>query len=106
MTRVLHTSRISNVEIIKCVVNNKDGKFLSSVINNEDDLFSTMKWARFPSGLGIFLCPMLLSLLKKDHHHYLLPSLKFTIFIIYLTNVVLNSIDYPSLILCPSLRIE
>ena len=26
MTRVLHTARISNVEIIKCVVNNKDGK--------------------------------------------------------------------------------
>ena len=24
MTRVLHTARISNVEIIKCVVNNKD----------------------------------------------------------------------------------
>ena len=39
MTRVLHTARISNVEIIKFVVNNKDGKFLSSVINNEDDLF-------------------------------------------------------------------
>ncbi len=27
VTRVLHTARISNVEIIKCVVNNKDGKF-------------------------------------------------------------------------------
>ena len=43
MTRVLHTARICNVEIIKFVVNNKDGKFffffLSSVINNEDDLF-------------------------------------------------------------------
>ena len=26
MTRVLHTARISNVEIIKFVVNNKDGK--------------------------------------------------------------------------------
>ena len=25
MTRVLHTARISNVEIIKCVENNKDG---------------------------------------------------------------------------------
>ncbi len=27
VTRVLHTARISNVEIIKFVVNNKDGKF-------------------------------------------------------------------------------
>ena len=34
-------------------------------------------------GLRIFLCPMLVSLLKKDHLHYLSPSLKFTIFIIY-----------------------
>ena len=27
VTRVLHTAGISNVEIIKCVVNNKDGEF-------------------------------------------------------------------------------
>ena len=36
MTRVLHTARISNVEIIKFVVNNKDGKF---VVNNKDGKF-------------------------------------------------------------------
>ena len=27
MTRVLHTAKISNVEIINGVVNNKDGRF-------------------------------------------------------------------------------
>ncbi len=30
MTRVLHTARISNVEFIKFIVNNKDGKFFVS----------------------------------------------------------------------------
>ncbi len=45
MTRVLHTARISNVEIIKFVVNNKDGIFFSSVINNEDKVFNmTRAW--------------------------------------------------------------
>ena len=51
MTRVLHTAWISNVEIIKCVVNNKDARVI----------------------------------VEKDHLHYLSPSLKFTIFIIYYT---------------------
>ena len=57
MTRVLHTARISNVEIIKCVVNNKDGKFTQNF---------SLSHARV--------------IVEKDHLHYLLPSLKFTFF--------------------------
>ncbi len=40
MTRVLHTASISNVEIIKFVVNNKDSKFKARYINNKDEMFN------------------------------------------------------------------
>ena len=66
MTRVLHTARISNVEIIKCVVNNKDGNFFLTLLS--------LSHARV--------------IVEKDHLHYLSPSLKFTIFIIYFHRLV------------------
>ena len=39
MTRVLHTARISNVEIIKGVVNNKDGKAMGSIPVGDSEFF-------------------------------------------------------------------
>ena len=62
-------------------------QLVQRIICLEDDLFSTMTRAWDKEK------PLLVSLLKKDHLHYLLPSLKFGIF-----NIVLlfhKKIDRP-----------
>ena len=40
-------------------------------------------WVRFPSGTQNFSLSHARVIVEKDHRHYLSPSLKFTIFIIY-----------------------
>ena len=89
MTRVLHTARISNVEIIKCVVNNKDGMYavcmqyagrvshinlVNGPVHHESLVAQLVRAPNrylgghgFDSrrGLRIFLCPMLVSCRKN-----------------------------------------
>ena len=47
--------------------------------------YSGRPWVRFPSGTQNFSLSHARVIVEKDHLHYLLPSLKFTIFIIYYT---------------------
>ena len=42
-------------------------------------------WVRFPSGTQNFSLSHARVIVEKDHLHYLSPSLKFTIFLIYYT---------------------
>ena len=64
MTRVLHTARISNVEIIKFVVNNKDESLVAQLVRAPNRYLGGHGFDS-RRGLRIFLCPMLVSLLKK-----------------------------------------
>ena len=45
--------------------------------------YSGRPWVRFPSGTQNFSLSHARVIVEKDHLHYLSPSLKFTIFIIY-----------------------
>ena len=47
--------------------------------------YSGRPWVRFSSGTQNFSLSHARVIVEKDHLHYLLPSLKFTIFIIYYT---------------------
>ncbi len=75
MTRVLHTARISNVEIIKCVVNGIYINLVNGPAHHESLVAQLVKAPKrylgghgFDSrrGLRVFLCSMLdVSLLKN-----------------------------------------